>query len=138
MSDKEITREECLEWMDFWVKQYKFDYEAIRHIHPNPTAEGIVYHKKQYSIVKAIRKHLTESDIAHWMDRCHELEAKLAEKPVTVSREWIIRTSAHLVNRFNRECRLSVTQQNGIYHILTEKGDLEDILTELGFKVEGE
>ena len=26
-------------------------------------------------------KHLTESDIAHWMDRCHELEAKLAEKP---------------------------------------------------------
>ena len=90
------------------------------------------------AMLQAIRKILTESDLAHWMDRCHELEAKLAEKPEPVSREWIIRTSAHLVNRFNRECRLSVTQQNGIYHILTEKGDLEDILTELGFKVEEE
>ena len=27
----------------------------------------------------AIRKHLTESDLAHWMDRCHELEVELAE-----------------------------------------------------------
>ena len=30
---------------------------------------------------EAIRKHLTGSGIAHWMDRCHELEVKLAEKP---------------------------------------------------------
>ena len=30
-------------------------------------------------MLKAIRKHLLESDIAHWMDRCHELEAELAE-----------------------------------------------------------
>jgi len=35
---------------------------------------------------QAIRKHLTESDLAHWMDRCHELEAELAKKP-TVGRE---------------------------------------------------
>ena len=30
-------------------------------------------------ILRAIRKHLTESDLAHWMDRCHELEVELAE-----------------------------------------------------------
>ena len=29
----------------------------------------------------AIREALTESDIAHWMDRCHELEEMLTEKP---------------------------------------------------------
>ena len=44
---------------------------------------------EEIPMFQAIRKHLTESDIAHWMDRCHELEAKLAEKPVAVSREWI-------------------------------------------------
>jgi len=33
-------------------------------------------------------KHLTESDLAHWMDRCHELEVELAKKQA-VSREWI-------------------------------------------------
>jgi len=37
-------------------------------------------------ILQAIREALTDSDIAHWMDRCHELEVKLAEKP-QVSRE---------------------------------------------------
>ena len=41
-------------------------------------------------------KHLTESDIAHWMDRCHELEAKLAEKPVTVSRDDIDKLLARI------------------------------------------
>ena len=30
-------------------------------------------------MLKAIRKHLLESDLAHWMDRCHELEVELAE-----------------------------------------------------------
>ena len=46
---------------------------------------------------KAIRKHLTESDIAHWMDRCHELEAKLAEKPVPrVSRDDIDKLLARI------------------------------------------
>ena len=126
MSDK-ITREEIDKWL---VGEMLW-----RHARGESLGED---HSQDMAILQAIREALTESDIAHWMDRCHELEAKLAEKPVTVSREWIIRTSAHLVNRFNRECRLSVTQQNGIYHILTEKGDLEDILTELGFKVEGE
>ena len=65
----EITREEMVEWMDFWVKQYKFDYEAIRYVHPNPTAEAIIYSKKQYAIVKAIRKELEkptgDDDIPH-------------------------------------------------------------------------
>ena len=44
----------------------------------------------------AIREALTESDIAHWMDRCHELEAKLAEKPVTVSRDDIDKLLARI------------------------------------------
>ena len=34
---------------------------------------------RRYKMLEAIRKHLTESDLAHWMDRCHELEMELAE-----------------------------------------------------------
>jgi len=52
--------------------------------------------KRLREIREAIRKHLTESDIAHWMDRCHELEAKLAEKPVTVSRDDIDKLLARI------------------------------------------
>ena len=69
MSDKEITVEEMvnhlirLNRLAGWTERC-------------PTCE-------------AIRKHLMDSDIVHWMDRCHELEEMLTEKPVAVSREWI-------------------------------------------------
>ena len=51
---------------------------------------------EEIPMLQAIRKHLTESDIAHWMDRCHELEVKLAEKPVTVSRDDIDKLLARI------------------------------------------
>ena len=78
---------------------------------------------------KAIRKHLTESDIAHWMDRCHELEAKLAEKPVpSVSRERI---------------KKAVDDCSAEFPIIAKGWDIFEpvmiaILTELGFIVKEE
>ena len=65
MSDK-ITVEEMVKDLDRFIK----------------------YADMHLPFLRAIRSHLTESDIAHWMDRCHELEAELAEKQ-TVSREQI-------------------------------------------------
>jgi len=43
--------------------------------------------------LQAIKRHIQESDIAHWMDRCHELEEKLREKPNTprVNKEKVSR-----------------------------------------------
>ena len=79
MSDK-ITVEEMVEWMDVELKALQEHCEISPHNEVWTTPRDIL---------QAIRKHLTESDLAHWMDRCHELEAKLAEKPVAVSREWI-------------------------------------------------
>jgi len=75
MSDKEITVEEMVGGLYEMTHESCDQYDGE---HP----------KRLREIREAIRKHLTESDIAHWMDRCHELEAKLAEKPVPrVSRE---------------------------------------------------
>ena len=57
---------------------------------------GHVLRTDERTMLQAIREALTESDIAHWMDRCHELEAKLAEKPVTVSRDDIDKLLARI------------------------------------------
>ena len=56
MSDK-ITVEEMVKDLDRFIK----------------------YADMHLPFLRAIRSHLTESDIAHWMDRCHELEVELAE-----------------------------------------------------------
>ena len=74
MSDK-ITVEEMVEWMDVELKALQEHCEISPHNEVWTTPRDIL---------QAIRKHLTESDLAHWMDRCHELEAKLAEKPEPV------------------------------------------------------
>jgi len=84
MSDK-ITVEKMVEWLDrleIFVKTKEISYGDC---------EGDVFEYHQ-----AIRKILTESDIAHWMDRCHELEAKLAEKPEPVSRDDIDKLLARI------------------------------------------
>ena len=83
MSDKEITVEEMVGGLYEMTHESCDQYDGE---HP----------KRLREIREAIRKHLTESDIAHWMDRCHELEAKLAEKPVTVSRDDIDKLLARI------------------------------------------
>ena len=73
----EPTREEMVEWIIDIDRKYR----CLCLVHPqfsDPVTE------KDKQIFQAIRSHLTESDIAHWMDRCHELEVKLAEKPEPV------------------------------------------------------
>jgi len=83
MSDKEITVEEMVGGLYEMTHESCDQYDGE---HP----------KRLREIREAIRKHLTESDIAHWMDRCHELEAKLAEKPVTVNRDDIDKLLARI------------------------------------------
>ena len=82
MSDK--TREDIDKWLVG---------EMLWHAGGESLGED---HSQDMAILQAIRKHLTESDIAHWMDRCYELEAKLAEKPVTVSRDDIDKLLARI------------------------------------------
>jgi len=79
-SDKEgITREKMVGHIDKWIAMHKRDaWEQ--------DADITFWAEKEIAMLEAIRKHLTESDLAHWMDRCHELEAELAKKP-TVGRE---------------------------------------------------
>ena len=63
MSEPEITVEEMVEKLDGMISG----------------TIGIVIDVEFFEFLQAIRSHLMESDIAHWMDRCHELEAELAE-----------------------------------------------------------
>lgn len=37
-------------------------------------------YEKEVEMLTEIKERLDESDIAHWMDRCHELEAELAKR----------------------------------------------------------
>ena len=102
MSDK-ITVEAMMERLNVWM----------RIIDSGHLVELNEFHRPT---IQSIRKHLTESDIAHWMDRCHELEAKLAEKP-----------------RVSREKIKDVMRDN---YIPWELGDFILLLTELGMEVE--
>jgi hypothetical protein len=58
----------------------------------------------------------------------------LMEKP-TVTREVLSEHALHLVDRIDGECGLSKLQRMGIFHLLTEKGDLEDIYFDVGVEV---
>jgi len=58
-----------------------------------------------------------------------------SRQPKRVSRERLDKIACELVGRFDEECGLSNLQKTGIYHVLTEKGDLEDIYMELGIEV---
>jgi len=53
----------------------------------------------------------------------------------TVTREWMEHKAGYLVERFSGECSLTTLQRFGIMTVLTEKGDMEDLLQELGIKV---
>ena len=81
----EITREEQIKYLDGGISRLINQAEKL--IDAPMYAEVIEKIKQlkgEARILQAIRKHLTESDLAHWMDRCHELEVKLAEKPEPV------------------------------------------------------
>ena len=52
----------------------------------------------------------------------------------TVTRGWLEETARRMVTRFDGECGLSELQSIGIIHVLTEKGDLEDVFEELGIE----
>ena len=82
MSDK--TREDIDKWLVG---------EMLWHAGGESLGED---HSQDMAILQAIRKILTESDIAHWMDRCHELEEMLTEKPVAVSRDDIDKLLARI------------------------------------------
>ena len=53
----------------------------------------------------------------------------------TVTREWMEHKAGYLVERFSGECSLTTLQRFGIMTVLTEKGDMEDLLQELGYEV---
>ena len=61
---------------------------------------------------------------------------KLLSQPKKVSREWVEKKADNLVWRFHAECHLTNLQKMGIKTVLAEKGDLEDMLSELGIEVE--
>lgn len=56
---------------------------------------------------------------------------------LAVTREVLNEHAAHLVDRIADECGLTQLQWTGIFHLLTEKGDLEDIYFDVGVKVVG-
>jgi len=57
-----------------------------------------------------------------------------------VTRNWINKTAENLVDRFHQECGYTLTKSQyfGILTVLTEKGDLEDLLISLGIKIKEE
>ena len=52
-----------------------------------------------------------------------------------VTRKWIKQKAEYLVERFDGECSLTTLQCIGIMTVLTEKGDLEDLLSEFDIEV---
>ena len=91
---------------------------------PFPT--GYKDYKINCIYCEAIREALTDSDIAHWMDRCYELKAKLAEKPVP-------RMSREDVEKAVQSCEQE-------FPIISKGWDIFEpvivrILTELGIEV---
>ena len=87
LSDK-ITVEKMVGYVAFLMGECDRGHEQGCH--------GCDLAEQCITMLQAIRKHLTESDIAHWMDRCYELEAKLAEKPEPVSRDDIDKLLARI------------------------------------------
>ena len=60
---------------------------------------------------------------------------KILTQKRAVTREWMEHKAGYLVERFSGECSLTTLQRFGIMTVLTEKGDMEDLLQELGIKV---
>ena len=64
-----------------------------------------------------------------------EIRKLLTQQKRTVTREWLEHKAEYLVERFDGECSLTTLQCIGIMTVLTEKGDMEDLLEELGIEV---
>ena len=79
VKDKEdkLTKEELLESLEMIMTDYK-----------NQIGWNNGWEEVYQQIKKLIESY--DPDTAMWMDRCHELEVKLAQKP-KVSREFIIK-----------------------------------------------
>ena len=61
---------------------------------------------------------------------------EIPAKKATVDYDWIKLKAWWLIERIEGECgELKELQRIGIYHLLTEKGDLQDILTLAGVEV---
>ena len=79
MKNEELTREELSKWFKCFWDEYYFGFKKATNRKPSGK------NKQAYEQLKKLIESY-DPDTAMWMDRCHELEVKLAQKP-KVSRE---------------------------------------------------
>ena len=84
-----------------------------------------LYLREEYSIDEKIKVRA----------RFHQIRELIEQSPRVVTREWMEEKAVELIRRFDGECSLTSLQTVGIMTVLCEKGDLEDLLQELGIEV---
>lgn len=144
---EKLNGKQALNYISLWHEHFVYDMSQSE----NWGEETIQRHVQAYQQIRAIlieyekRKFIEENDVQKESAKMTEYELrteviKLRAKvnrleQRTVGRDWIEKKAEQLVNRFHGEVNLSELQYIGILTVLTEKGDLEDILQELGIKV---
>jgi len=83
-----------------------------------------------------LQNQLTEEELFEIKAREYERGLKDAHKnQPEVDYAWIEKQAEWVVKRIKGECGLTKLQEIGIYHLLTEKGDLRDLLSEAGVEI---
>jgi len=150
MTDK-LKEEELLEWLKYFyakdVKQkpkhgtatdaYKEIWALIKK--PQVTEEWMAEKARELLIKANILINTPEAHqqqlkiIKHFIRKLYD---EMPAKKPSVSEGFIKKEATKLISRFSCECKLSYLQQVGIRCVLTEKGDLWDLLTRAGVDIE--
>jgi len=88
MKNEELTREELSKWFKCFWDEYYFGFKKATNRKPSGK------NKQAYEQLKKLIESY-DPDTAMWMDRCHELEVKLAQKPKVEAGEVLFGSSEH-------------------------------------------